>query len=141
MNCGRTAFAALAICVLSACARHPAGTTPSRAPGSSSDGGALYAQHCASCHQTDGRGLAGVFPPLAGDPVVNGNAGGAISAVAQGMRGRIEVNGVTYEGVMPGWSGDLDDEQVAAVVTFVRSAWHNHAPPVSASDVSNAARR
>jgi mono/diheme cytochrome c family protein len=132
----------LALCVvLQACSRHPAASGPSRAPGSSSDGGALYAQHCATCHQIDGRGLAGIFPPLAGDTVTNGDARGTIKAVALGLRGRIIVDGVTYDGVMPGWSGDLDDEQLAAVVTYVRSAWHNLAPPVSAADVANVVRR
>jgi mono/diheme cytochrome c family protein len=85
--------------------------------------------------------MAGIFPPLAGDPVTNGDARGAIAAVAFGSRGRVTVDGRTYDGVMPGWAGDLDDEQLAAVVTFVRSAWHNHAPPVSAADVANVVRR
>jgi mono/diheme cytochrome c family protein len=77
-----------------------------------------------------------VFPPLAGDPATVGNARDAIAAVALGSHGRIVVGGTAYDGIMPGWSADLNDEQIASIVTFVRSAWHNHAPPVSAADVA-----
>jgi mono/diheme cytochrome c family protein len=125
------------IALLAGCARHPSSAALSRAPGSSSDGGALYETHCSSCHQLDGRGLAGVFPPLAGDAVAVGIARRSIATVAFGTRGRTSIGGRTYDGVMPGWAADLSDDQIAAIVTYVRGAWHNHAPPVSAADVAN----
>jgi mono/diheme cytochrome c family protein len=131
-----TIVASATFALLAACSRHGGDSTPSRAPGSSSDGGALYLQHCSSCHGSTGAGMSGVFPPLAGDPVVDGKARGAIAAVATGMRGRLVVNGTAYDGVMPGWDADLNDDQIAAIVTYVRSAWHNHASPVSAAGVS-----
>jgi mono/diheme cytochrome c family protein len=56
--------------------------------------------------------------------------------VAFGSSGRIVVVGTVYDGVMPGWAADLNDDQIAAIVTFVRGAWHNHAPPVTAADVA-----
>jgi mono/diheme cytochrome c family protein len=125
-----------AITLLAACSRHDSASAPSRAPASSSDGGALYVQHCSGCHQPDGSGMPGVFPPLNGDSIVNGNARHAIAAVAFGSHGRIVAGGMVYDGVMPGWAADLNDDQIAAVVTFVRGAWHNHAPPVTAADVA-----
>jgi mono/diheme cytochrome c family protein len=81
--------------------------------------------------------MRGVFPPLAGDPLATGDARNAIAAVALGSHGPIVVKGVAYDGVMPGWSADLNDDQIAAIVTYVRGAWHNHAPPVSAADVAS----
>jgi mono/diheme cytochrome c family protein len=137
----RAVCTVVAMTLMAACSRHTETAAPSRAPASSSDGGALYLQHCSSCHGTDGSGMSGVFPPLAGDPAVTGDSRRAIVAVARGERGRIVVNGVAYDGVMPGWSGDLSDEQIAAIVTYVRGAFHNHAPPVSAADVANASGR
>jgi mono/diheme cytochrome c family protein len=128
--------ALLAVALVTGCAHGDRSSAPSDAPGSSSDGGALYLMHCASCHQPDGRGMAGVFPPLAGDRVVAGDPGRVIAAVAFGTRGRTSTGGTTYDGVMPGWAADLNNDQIAAIVTYVRSAWHNHAPPVSAADVA-----
>jgi mono/diheme cytochrome c family protein len=132
----RALFAVVVVVSISACSHHATTSAPSRAPASSSDGGALYAQHCSSCHGSDGSGMAGIFPALAGDPVVLGDSRAAIAAVARGMRGRTVVNGTAYDGVMPGWSGDLNDDQIAAIVTYVRGAFHNHAPPVSAAGVA-----
>jgi mono/diheme cytochrome c family protein len=132
----RAIVASAAIAVLAACSRHDGASAPSRAPASSSDGGALYLQHCSSCHQPDGSGMPGVFPPLTGDTIASGDARRAIATVAFGSSGRIVVVGTVYDGVMPGWAADLNDDQIAAIVTFVRGAWHNHAPPVTAADVA-----
>jgi mono/diheme cytochrome c family protein len=132
----RAYAALLTIVVVTGCAHGSRSSAPSDAPGSSSDGGALYLTHCASCHQADGRGMPGVFPPLAGNRAVAGDPGRVIAAVAFGSRGRTSGEGTTYAGVMPGWAADLDADQIAAIVTYVRSTWHNHAPPVSAADVA-----
>jgi mono/diheme cytochrome c family protein len=132
----RAYAALLAIALMTGCSHGNRQSAPSDAPGSSSDGGALYLTHCASCHQADGRGMAGVFPPLAGARAVVGDPDRVIAAVAFGTRGRRSTGGTTYDGVMPGWAADLNDDQMAAIVTYVRSAWHNHAPPVSAADVA-----
>ncbi len=80
--------------------------------------------------------MSGVFPPLAGNVAVVGDPGRAIAAVAFGTRGHTSRDGTAYQGVMPGWAADLNDDQIAAIVTYIRSAWHNHAPPVSAADVA-----
>ncbi|HZY97346.1 MAG TPA: cytochrome c [Candidatus Cybelea sp.] len=102
---------------------------------SASDGAVVYLANCSSCHQATGQGVAGAFPPLAGNPVVTGNPTAVIAIVKNGLDGRIVVNGQAYSGIMPRWKGVLSDEQIAAAITYIRSSWHNHAYGVSAADV------
>jgi mono/diheme cytochrome c family protein len=104
-------------------------------PASASDGGAVYMANCSSCHQSNGQGLAGAFPPLAGNPVVTGNPTAVIAIVKNGLDGKVVVNGQAYSGIMPHWGGVLSDEQIASVVTYIRASWHNNAPGVSVADV------
>lgn len=107
-----------------------------RAPASANDGGRVYSVNCSSCHQADGRGIPGAFPPLAGNPDVTGDPRRVIAIVELGKRGRLQVSGAGYDGVMPGWHGLLSDDDVAAVVSFIRTAWNNGAAPVSDADVA-----
>jgi mono/diheme cytochrome c family protein len=95
----------------------------------------LYAAHCAACHQSNGQGLAGAFPPLAESSYLAEGAGPAITAVVNGLSGPITVNGADYDAVMPGMSY-LDDEEVAKIVTFVMNSWNNPGGVVSAADVA-----
>jgi nitrite reductase (NO-forming) / hydroxylamine reductase len=104
-------------------------------PASPFDGEVLYVNNCSSCHQVDGRGVPGAFPPLAQNPAVTGNPVAVIAIVKNGLEGKIVVNGETYSGIMPRWNGLLSDEQVASVVSYIRSSWENHASGVSLSDV------
>src|SRR5690606_27429903 len=60
-----------------------------------------YMQTCAACHQPDGKGIAGAFPPLANSDWLNKNVEKAISAVKNGLSGPMEVNGEKYISVMP----------------------------------------
>ncbi|MBV9333323.1 MAG: cytochrome c [Candidatus Eremiobacteraeota bacterium] len=106
-------------------------------PASASDGGAVYVANCSSCHQTNGQGVPGAFPPLAGNPVVAGNPIAVIAIVKNGIDGRVEVNGQAYSGIMPRWKGVLSDEQIASVITYIRSSWKNHAPGVSVAQVQS----
>ena len=94
---------------------------------------------CATCHQVDGKGLPGSgFPPLAGTAWVTGNEERLISLVLKGMQGPIEVNGVRYGGQVPmtPFEGLLNDEEIAAVLTFVRNSFGNHATPVDPATVT-----
>lgn len=104
-------------------------------PASASDGATIYLANCSSCHQTNGKGVAGAFPPLAGNPVVTGNAVAVIAIVKNGLQGKVVVHGVTYSGIMPSWNKQISDDQIAAVVSYIRGAWNNNAPGVSLSDV------
>jgi mono/diheme cytochrome c family protein len=104
-------------------------------PASASDGAVVYITNCSSCHQTNGEGVPGAFPPLAGNPVVTGNPVAVIAIVKHGIGGKIVVNASAYSGIMPPWEGLISDEDIAAVVTYIRSSWHNRASPVSLADV------
>lgn len=109
----------------------------------------IYTQNCVVCHQTTGLGVAGQFPPLAGSEwVVGGDWHGdnhLVKILLNGLQGPIQVKGNTYNNAMPPWS-QLKDEQIAAVLTYIRSEWGNAAPPISPEYVKtirdqNAARR
>ena len=104
-------------------------------PASASDGAVVYIANCSSCHQADGSGIPGAFPPLAGNAVVTGNPVAVIAIIKNGVDGKIVVNGLAYSGIMPRWKGVISDDQLAAVITYIRSAWHNRAAGVSAADV------
>ena len=84
-----------------------------------------------------GRG-GGPYPPLAGNPAVDAvDSAGVIQIVLNGRTGPITVNGAQYGGNMPSWR-ELSDADIAAVLTYVRSAWNNSAPAVSADQVAAA---
>ncbi len=96
----------------------------------------VYGNKCAACHQPDGGGVPGVFPPLKGDPVVlNPDATEQIHIVLRGLHGK-EIGGVTYASEMPSFAAQLDDEHVAAVINHTRTSWGNHAPTISPPDVA-----
>jgi cbb3-type cytochrome c oxidase subunit III len=103
-----------------------------------SDGKALFLAKCAACHQANGQGL-GPFPPLAGNSdVTKADSSGIVATVLNGRTGPITVNGKQYGGNMPAWRGQLSNAQIAAVLTYVRSAWGNKAPAVSEDQVAAA---
>lgn len=98
-------------------------------------GEAGYKSYCQSCHQPDGSGMAGVFPPLAGSDYLLEDPERAIGIVLQGLSGPIEVNGNTYNAVMPHLAY-LSDEQIADVLTYVLNAWGNDGGYVSVEQVA-----
>ncbi|HYL26363.1 MAG TPA: cytochrome c [Candidatus Nitrosotalea sp.] len=121
-------------------ARAPAAASESSAaaknPASASDGAAIYLANCSSCHQPNGEGVAGAFPPLAQNPAVTGPPVAVITIVKEGLTGRLVVNGQAYSGIMPAWKGVLSDEEIASAINYIRSSWKNQAPGVSAADVA-----
>jgi mono/diheme cytochrome c family protein len=90
------------------------------------EGEALYAMHCAACHQATGAGIPGAFPPLAGHvPEILALEEGRsypILVVLYGLAGTIEVHGQTYAGLMPPMAY-LEDEEIADVLNFIATAW------------------
>jgi len=86
--------------------------------------------NCMACHQRDGAGVAGNYPPLAGSSWVTGRADVFANLVLHGLEGPITVLGEQYNQVMPPWR-HLGDDQVAAVLTYVRASFGNSAPPVA----------
>ena len=96
------------------------------------DGGQLFTLYCSACHGTDGKGATGgAFPPLAGSPWVLGDAALPVKIVLNGLHGPVEVDGRTFNLEMPPQGGTLPDEQIAAILTFVRSSWGNKAAAVT----------
>ena len=79
----------------------------------------VYGRNCVGCHQPDGRGLTGNFPPLAGNANVQ-DAAYVEDVIRNGKQGELVVNGVTYNGVMPAF-GQLSDEEIAAVIDYVQN--------------------
>lgn len=99
------------------------------------DGGQLYTLYCSACHGADGAGATGgAFPPLAGSAWVGGDPDRAIKIVLHGLHGPVDVAGKTYNLEMPPQGAMLPDDQIAAILSHVRTSWGNQAGPVS-SDV------
>ena len=110
----------------------PAGQSVAQGP----DGKVVYSTTCAACHQATGEGVEGTYPPLAGSEIANGDEAKVVRIVLHGLTGPVEVAGETYSGMMPPWGGVLKDPELAAVLTYVRSAWGNKAAPVSPATVA-----
>jgi mono/diheme cytochrome c family protein len=101
------------------------------------DGAAIYPR-CIACHQANGTGLPGAFPPLAGSEWATGPAEVPIRIVLHGLQGPITVAGTEYNSVMMpyGGTGEMNDAEVAAVLTYVRSSFGNSASPVTSAEVA-----
>ena len=94
-----------------------------------------YAEVCQVCHQPNGLGLEGAFPPLAGSEWLNGPSIVPIAIVLKGLQGEIVVKGKTYAGAMMAWEGSMTDNDVAATLTYARSQWGNRSAPVTVAQV------
>jgi cytochrome c6 len=94
-------------------------TAANAAPAS---GAKLFADNCAACHQPRGQGVPGAFPKLAGSSFVQGPGHQVVRIVTHGKGG------------MPTFRNDLNAEQVAAVVSYIRTSWGNKGAPVTVAD-------
>lgn len=95
----------------------------------------VYAANCQACHGENGMGVPGTFPPLAGDPIVNGgNADAHIRTVLHGTSGRT-IGGTHYSAQMPAFASQLSDAQIAAVIDHERTSWQNQGPLVTPEEV------
>lgn len=97
----------------------------------------LYSQHCAACHQANGQGLVGAFPPLAKSDFLMQDKNRAIKILLSGKNGKITVNGKDYNGQMPNFA-KLNDDEAADVLTFVMNSWGNKGMSVQAAEVATA---
>ena len=100
------------------------------------DGKQLYGAKCAACHQGSGLGVAGVFPPLSGAEWVLGDEKILTNILLHGVNGEMVVKGNTYKGAMPAWKS-LSDDELAAVLSYIRSDWGNAAPPIKAETIKS----
>ncbi|MFS4454776.1 PQQ-dependent sugar dehydrogenase [Maribacter sp. 2304DJ31-5] len=99
-----------------------------------SGGAKTYYTYCSACHQKDGGGAIGRFPPVANTDWVTGDKERLIKIVLEGMEGSIEVHGETYNGVMP-QHGFLSDKEIAEVLTYIRSNFNNRASAIEVEEV------
>ena len=97
-------------------------------------GKALFTGVCAACHQTHGKGLDGVAPPLMDSEWVLGSEQRAVRIVLHGLTGPVSVRGKTYRLDMPAF-GSFSDDQIAAVLTYIRREWEHGAAPVEPATV------
>lgn len=114
----------------------PAATNTSTAnPEKLAQGKQIYEQYCLACHQTDGRGVSGMYPPVAASDWVQGDKTRLINVLLNGLQGEIKVNGETYNQVMPAHNF-LKDEEIAAVLTYVRQNFGNTGDEINTKEVT-----
>jgi nitrite reductase (NO-forming) / hydroxylamine reductase len=143
MNMGkRTSAAAAGVCALllsagvaAAPAVHQAEVAQADMQARMAAGKDGYEKFCQSCHQPDGSGMGGVFPPLAAADYLLEDKQRAIDVILDGLSGPIEVNGRPYDAVMPHLAY-LSDEQVADILSYVLNAWGNDGGYVNAGEVA-----
>jgi nitrite reductase (NO-forming) len=98
-------------------------------------GQALFAGTCSTCHQANGEGLAGVFPPLAKSSVLKEDPKRIVRIMLHGLNGPITVNGKDYNSTMPPMS-QLTDDEVANIGTYVLNSWGNPGGRIDKDEVA-----
>lgn len=96
-------------------------------------GEAVYQKNCVACHQSEGEGVIGVFPPLAGSDYLLADKNRSIKQIIHGSNEEMIVNGETYNTIMP--PQPLTDEEVRDVVNFILNAWGNSGGEVTIEEV------
>lgn len=122
-------------------AQAPGGTAEDEGPDLAALGAQVYTSVCSACHQPNGQGMANVAPPLDGSEWVTGDVERLTRVVLHGLMGPIEVMGEPWNGAMPPWGASLSDDEVAGVLTYVRSNWSNSAGPVEPETVATIRER
>ena len=104
------------------------------------DGSELYQDFCVQCHLDRGQGVHGSYPPLSNSDYLRENLEESIRAIKYGLKGEIQVNGVTYNGIM--LRQGLDDEEVADVMNYILSNWGNSLQKqITPTDVFNVQKK
>ena len=102
---------------------------------SAARGKTVYLQRCMVCHQADGGGVPKLNAPLDASTAVNGSdISKLIKYIVKGFADRVEIDGELYSNAMPA-AADLTDQEIADVLTFIRSSWSNKAGPVTSLQV------
>jgi mono/diheme cytochrome c family protein len=116
-----------------AVAAQPSGTVDMAAVGRRT-----FQNTCQACHQESGLGVPGQFPPLAGSEwVLVGDPSRVIRIALDGFTGPVSVKGQLFSNTMVPWRDTLSNQQIAAVLTYIRQAWGNRAPPVTEAQVKS----
>lgn len=104
-------------------------------PSVSNQGAKLYNSTCASCHQQNGEGISGAFPPLKNSSVVNSdNPDEHIKIVLFGLKGKT-INGVKYNSEMPAQAANFNDDEISEIINYERSSWGNHGKKITPEEV------
>lgn len=98
-------------------------------------GSQVYHQICFACHQINGQGISGTYPPLAKSDVLLHQRDRVVDIILRGVQGPIEVNGETFDQTMPVLN--LTDRQIADVMTYVLNSWGNKGGAVTTGEVAN----
>jgi len=106
-------------------------------PGSMLRGQKIYEQTCLTCHQADASGVPGMTPPLQKSPYIQGPSIKLIGIVLNGLNDGVEIDGESYSNPMPPFRTVLKDQEIADVLTYLRSHYGNKAGPITATQVSN----
>ena len=97
----------------------------------------IFSANCQTCHQANGEGVPGQYPPLAGSEFTNGGSRRMAMIVLKGLQGPVKVKGQQFgSAVMQPWDKTLTDQKIADVMTYERSEWGNHASPVTAEQIA-----
>src|SRR5881628_1828854 len=97
----------------------------------------IFAANCQTCHQANGLGVAGQYPPLAGSEFTTGGSRRPGMIVLKGLQGPVTVKGQKFgSAVMQPWDKTLTDQKIADVLTYERSEWGNSASPVTAEQIA-----
>src|SRR5207244_9716774 len=97
----------------------------------------VFSANCQTCHQANGLGVPGQYPPLAGSEFTSGGSRRMAMIVLKGLQGPVEVKGQQYgTAVMQPWDKTLTDKQIADVMTYERSEWGNSASPVTPEQIA-----
>ena len=104
-----------------------------------SSGEKIFAVRCASCHQANGLGITGQYPPLAGSKWATANPEIITNIILKGLKGEIVVKGETYgtSAAVNMAAVAINDREIANVVTYVRQAWGNDANEVFEDEVAS----
>ena len=97
----------------------------------------MYIDNCAACHRTDGHGYTKVFPALAGNPVLQSEDPTSLIHIVLKGGTLPATHTAPSTFTMPGFAWRLSDQEVADVVSFIRSSWGNGGSSVKASEVAN----
>jgi cytochrome c oxidase cbb3-type subunit II len=130
------AAAGMASAATAASSTAPVGAAAPAGGHDAAKGASLYTANCSACHQANGEGLPGAFPPLKGNEAVNDDdATTHIHVVLHGLQAT-RVGGVVYGGAMPPFAATLNDAEVADIIDYERSSWGNHGKPTAAAQVA-----
>jgi nitrite reductase (NO-forming) len=110
------------------------GDDPTTMPQLMAQGATVFNNVCVNCHQHDGKGLPGVFPPLAKSDFLMADKTRAIGIVMHGLKGPVQVNGQTFNAEMPDFG--LSDAQIASALTYVRNSFGNQGEMVTVAEVA-----